>query len=102
MIFPIIRLYMTIGVALRKARKEKLWSAAMIGLLTIGLTLSMVVPSLSSSLQEGLSSYANNVATYIFVYNTGSESYDFRIPANVTDEIVKLEGVQQVYPIVSN
>jgi ABC-type lipoprotein release transport system permease subunit len=102
MIFSIISIHMTIGIALRKARKEKLWSVAMVGLLTIGLTTWMVVPSLSTSLQEGFSSYANNVATYMFVYNMGEDSYQSRIPAQTTNKIQSLEGVQEVYPVVNN
>jgi ABC-type antimicrobial peptide transport system permease subunit len=62
----------------------------------------MVVPSISASLQEGLSSYGNSIATYMFVYNTGQDDYESRIPENVTNEIVSIEGVQEVYPIVAN
>jgi len=93
---------MTINIALSKARREKLWSLAIVGLLTIGLTTWIVVPSLSASLQEGLSSYANNVATYIFIYNTGAEDYGYRLNQSFIDEIASLEGVQEVYPIVAN
>jgi len=93
---------MTINVVLRKARKEKLWSLAIVALLTIGLTTWMVVPSLSASLQEGLSSYANNVATYMFVYNTGAGDFGYRIPKNWLDEITAFEGVQEIYPVVTN
>ncbi len=100
-VFSIIPVCMTIRVALRKARKEKIWSIAMVGLLTTGLTTWMVVSSLSTSLQEGFSSYANNVATYIFVYNTG-EDYQSRLPTEVTDRITAIASVQEVYPIVAN
>ncbi len=93
---------MTVNVALRKVRNEKLWSIALMGLLTIGLTTWMVVPSLSSSLQEGFSSYANNVATYMFVYNMGEDSYQSRIPAETTNKMHAIEGVQEVYPVVNN
>ena len=93
---------MTINIALSKARREKLWSLAIVGLLTIGLTTWIVVPSLSASLQEGFSSYANNVATYIFIYNTGAEDYGYRLNQSFIDEIATLEGVRDVYPIVAN
>jgi ABC-type antimicrobial peptide transport system permease subunit len=92
---------MTTKIAIRKIRKERMWSLAIVGLLTIGLTTWMVVPSLSASLQKGLTSYSNSVATYIFVYNTG-EDYKSRLPAKVTDQIAAIAGVQEVYPIVAN
>jgi hypothetical protein len=75
---------------------------AIVGLLTIGLNTWMVVPSLSASLKEGLSSYANNVATYIFIYNTGAEDYGYRLNQSYIDEIAALEGVREVYPIIVN
>jgi ABC-type antimicrobial peptide transport system permease subunit len=62
----------------------------------------MVVPSLSASLQEGLASYSNSVATYMFVYNTGEDNFQSRLPAKVTDQIAATAGVQEVYPIVAN
>src|SRR3989304_845705 len=88
--------------ATRKVREEKMWSLAFVGLLTIGLTTWLVVPSISASLQTGFSSYGKSVATYMFVYNTGSDNYQYRIPANVNDEISAISGVQEVYPIVAN
>jgi ABC-type antimicrobial peptide transport system permease subunit len=93
---------MTTKVAICKVSKERIWSLAIVGLLTVGLTTWMVVPSMSESLQRGLSSYGNNVATYMFVYNTGLDNYNSRIPANVTHEIAAIKGVQKVYPIVTN
>ncbi len=93
---------MTTKIAIRKIRKERMWSLAIVGLLTIGLTTWMVVPSLSESLQKGLASYSNSVATYIFVYNTGEDNYQSRLPAKLTDQITAISGVQEVYPIVAN
>jgi ABC-type lipoprotein release transport system permease subunit len=92
---------MPVKIVMRRVREEKMWSLAIIGLLMVGLTTWMVVPSLSASLQEGLASYSNSVATYIFVYNTG-EDYTSRLPAKVTDQIAAIAGVQEVYPIVAN
>jgi len=93
---------MTTKIAMRKVSKERMWSLAIVGLLTIGLTTWIIVPSLSASLQQGLSTYSNNVATYMFVYNTGLAGYNSRVPANVTHEIARILGVQDVYPIVNN
>jgi hypothetical protein len=93
---------MTTKTAIRKIRKERIWSLAIVGLLTIGLTTWMVVLSLKASLQGGLVSYSNSVATYIFVYNTGEDDYKSRLPPKVTDQIAAIVGVQEVYPIVAN
>jgi len=92
---------MTMKIAIRKIRKEK-WSLAIAGLLTIGLSTWIIVPSISSSLQLGLSSYGNSVATYLFVYNTGWDNSYSRIPENVTAQIAAIPHVQAVYPIVIN
>ena len=89
-------------IAMRRILKERIWSLAIVGLLTVGLTTWMIIPSISASLQEGLSSYSNSVATYLFVYNTGANNYESRISAKVTEEIAAVEGVQEVYPIVTN
>jgi len=95
-------MYVIAKIVLRKLCNEKIWSISLVGLLTIGLITWMVVPSLSASLKEGLRSYNNNVATYMFVYNTGEDSYRSRLPAKVTEEIEALSGVLEVYPIVNN
>jgi ABC-type antimicrobial peptide transport system permease subunit len=93
---------MTAKVAMGKVRRERLWSLAILGLLIIGLTTWMIIPSMSESLQRGLSSYGNSVATYIFVYNTGLDGYLSRIPANISNQIVEIPGVQEDYPILVN
>lgn len=89
-------------IVIRKLCNEKIWSISLVGLLTIGLITWMVVPSLSASLEEGFRSYNNSVATYMFVYNTGEDGYQSRLPAKVTMEIRALAGVLEVYPIVIN
>jgi len=94
---------MTFKVAMRKVRRERTWSLAVVVLLIVGLTAWMVVPSISAGLQRGMSTYTNGVATYIFVYDTGStDNYQSRIPQNVTNEITAIPGVQNVYPIIDN
>ena len=93
---------MSVKIALRRIYKDGTWSLAIAVLLTVGLTTWMVVPSISISLQRGLSSYANNVATYMFVYNTGFVSSRSRLPETVTTEIACIDVVQEVYPIVCN
>ena len=94
---------MTFRIATRKVIKERVWSLAIVGLLTVGLISWVVIPSISASLQQGLSSYGNSTATYIFVYDTGApDGYQYRIPITVNDEITSIPGVQHVYPIVSN
>ncbi len=93
---------MTIRIAMYRTSKEKMWTIAIVGLLTIGVTTWIVVPSISASLQSGLSSYASSVATYVFVYNSGWDNYLSRVPANVTDKVASIPGVQEVYPIVTN
>lgn len=89
-------------IAIYKVLKERIWSLAIVSLLTVGLTTWMLVPSISASLQEGFSSYSNSVATYVFVYNTGADNYESRISGDVTEEIAAIDGVQEVYPIVIN
>jgi len=93
---------MTFKIAKRKVVKERMWSLAIVGLLTLGLTTWMVVPSISASLQRGLSSYSNSIATYIYVYHTEMDNHGQRIPIFVNDEIAAIQGVQEVYPIISN
>jgi len=93
---------MMTNIALRRMRKERIWSLAIIGLLIVGLTAWIIVPSISASLQEGLSSYSNSIATYMFVYNTGEDGFKSRISENVTNDIISVEGVQEVYPILIN
>jgi hypothetical protein len=89
-------------IVLRKLYNERIWSISLVGLLTIGLVIWIVVPSLSASLEEGLRSYNNSVGTYLFVYNTGEDSYQSRLPSEVTTKIHALLGVQEAYPIVNN
>jgi len=93
---------MVFKIAMRKILREKTWSLAILGLLIVGLTTWMVVPSISASLQQGVSSYANGAATYIYVYSNGYQSVSQRIPQNVTNEISSIPGVKSVYPVVEN
>ena len=89
-------------IALHKIRRERIWSFAVVGLLAVGLVTWMIIPSISASLQAGLSSYSNNVSTYMFVYDTGRDHFSYRFPLEVSDKITSIPGVQKVFPIIDN
>lgn len=91
---------MIIEIALKKLKKERIWSIALIGLLTIGLMSWMVIPSVSSSLQKGFSVYGDNTGTYIFAYDSGN--FTSRVPENVVDQIREIPHVSIVYPVIDN
>ena len=89
-------------IALHKIHRERIWSFAVVGLLAVGLVTWMIIPSISASLQAGLSSYSNNVSTYMFVYDTGRDHFSYRFPLEVSDKITSIPGVQKVFPIIGN
>lgn len=91
-------------LAMLKIRREKLWSLVIIGLLIVGFTSLIIIPSIGSSIQRGFSAYSDNVATYIYVSNTGAypDFYHSRLSQNITNQIAAIPYVENVYPIVKN
>lgn len=87
-------------IFVRKLHRERIFSFAMIGLLCVGITVWMIVPSISSSLQNGFTAYADNTATYIVVQNTAG--YTYRMPQSLVNKVRDINGVAIVFPIVRN
>lgn len=91
----------TTKITINKIRKDKTWSLSFIAFLLIGLTIWMIVPTIASSLQEGIGTYENNVASYMFVYNSVTLPYTRLTPYTVS-QIRNASGVETVYPIIEN
>lgn len=87
----------TLKLSIGRAAREVGWSVLVVGVLTLGLTAWILVPSVGSTLSSNLNSYANVVATYVSVEGGGGV-----IPQTAISEISSISGVQYVYPFVVN
>ena len=97
-----------LGLALKRVGRETGWSLVIVGVLTSGLIAWIVIPSVASSLESGVSGYSNGVGTYFVVNTSGTKcNPDFEycattLPLNVTERIAAIPGVQNTYPIILN
>jgi FtsX-like permease family len=68
----------------------------------------ILIPSVASSLESGVSSYSNGVGTYFVINTSGSRCVPSfggcadLLPVNVTDGLSSIPGVQEVFPIIVN
>lgn len=93
----------SLSYARRKALRETSWSIIVIVIMSVGFTGGIIIPSVGSSLQSGVEQYANAVATYVVVQNNGNPStLNQTIPPALLNQIASIDGVQQVYPVVTN
>ena len=94
---------MSARMSLRRIRQEKMWSAALVILLTIGVSTWLIIPSINASLQDGFFKYGESASTYIQVsYSLSYLPSAPRLLANVTDKVAAIQGVEEFYPIVIN
>jgi len=84
--------------------REKWWSVSTVAMLTLGLTLMIMIPSIGISAETGLSEYANNVSTWISIAPTGppTGTSSNGLSPSIIQEIQSIKGVNAVYPIASN
>lgn len=94
------------SLALKRFRGDAMWSFVMIAILTAGLASSIVVPSAGTTLESGLTNYADTVGTYLNVAPTaptlGQNPSNMFLPQGVVNEIANATGVQKVYPLITN
>lgn len=91
-------------LVLKKVTRDRLWTVALVLILTSGLVSWIVVPSAAGSLHDGLVSYGENTSTFIVVRgcNIGPTYGNAYLPKNLPAETLALPGVQAVYPIDVN
>jgi hypothetical protein len=95
-------------LAWKRVVREIGWSLVIILLLTSGLVAWILVPSVASSLESGVSGYANGAGTYIVVNTSGGRCVPIfggcatLLPANVTEKIAGLPGVERTYLTILN
>lgn len=97
-----------VRLSLKRIARETGWSLVIVGVITSGLIAWILIPSVASSLESGVSSYANGVGTYIVVNQSGSNCTPIfggcasLLPTNVTNRIAAIPGVEKTYPIILN
>jgi hypothetical protein len=97
-----------LGLAWRRVRREVGWSLVIILILTSGLVAWILIPSVATSLELGVSNYSNGVGTYFVVNPSGTrcspifEACSYTLPNNVTDAVASIPGVERTYPIILN
>lgn len=95
-------------LAWRRVLRERGWSLIIITVLSSGLIAWILIPSVASSLESGVSGYSNGVGTYFVVNTSGTKCNSFLeycakvLPLNLTDRIATIPGVQKTYPIILN
>jgi ABC-type lipoprotein release transport system permease subunit len=95
----------SLDIAFRRATRELGLSMIVLGVFTSGFSAWIMIPSIGTSLQANLISYANGVATYMAVQpNAGCESTKCysTIPQEAIRAISSVQGVQAVYPFAIN
>jgi hypothetical protein len=93
----------TLSYAARKALRETSWSGMIILIMSAGLTAGIIIPSTGSSLQSGLSNYANAVGAYVVVQNNGNPlGVNQTLPSSIITKIESTPGVLQTYPMTTN
>jgi hypothetical protein len=97
-----------LDLAWKRVFREAGWSIVIVVVLTSGLVAWILIPSVASSLEAGVSAYSNSVGTYVVV-NTGGDrcvpafgGCASLLPQNVTDAIARIPGVEKTYPIILN
>ena len=86
-------------LAWKRVLREAGWSLVVIFILTSGLVAWILIPSVASSLESGVSDYSNGVGTYFVVNPSGTKCNSFlqycakTLPLNVTDAIASIPGV---------
>jgi FtsX-like permease family len=94
---------MSIHLARKKILGEAGFSTMVVAIMVAGLTGWIVIPAIGSSLESGLSGYANTAGTYVIVdFNGNPLSQQSTLPSNVIDWISRIAGVQAVYPVDVN
>lgn len=97
-----------IRLSSKRIIREAGWSLVILAVLTSGLIAWILIPSVASSLESGVSGYSNGVGTYFVVNRSGTkcvpilEECATMLPANVTDKIAEIPGVEKTYPIILN
>jgi hypothetical protein len=92
-------------LAVGRAAREPGWSLLVIGVLASGFSAWIIIPSIGTSLQANLVSYANGAATYLAVAPTGgcnSVRCYSTIPQQAIRAVSTASGVQAVYPFAIN
>jgi hypothetical protein len=98
----------TLDLAWKRVLREAGWSLVIIVILTSGLLAWVLIPSVASSLESGVSAYSNEVGTYIVVNTGGGRCMPSfggcltLLPNNVTNAIATIPGVEKTYPIILN
>ena len=94
---------MSTKLAKDKVMGEAAWSVVIVAIMTTGLTGWIVIPAIGSSLESGISNYANTTGTYIIVsFNGNPLSQQTTLPSSVIDGISGIAGVQTAYPVDVN
>ena len=95
----------SLPISVRKIRRELLWSVLITVVLTIGLTAWTVIPSVGTSLQAGVSNYADQSGSYIFIravgYTSNPALANGTLPQSEIDNMRGIAGVEAVYPLVT-
>jgi len=82
-------------------RREPKFAILLLGILAIGLTTWIVLPSIGEQLQQQLLAYAGRESTYVVVSNNLGGPV-VGLPQNATASIGGIQGVQAVYPFNIN
>lgn len=98
-----------LDLAWKRVLREVGWSLIIVFILTSGLVAWILIPSVASSLESSVSGYSNGLGTYFVVYyGSGTRCEPIfevcakTLPANVTDKIGAIPGVEKIYPIIVN
>jgi hypothetical protein len=97
-----------VGLSLNRIARETGWSLVIVAIMSSGLIAWILIPSVASSLESGVSSYSNGAGTYFVVNQSGSncnpifETCATTLPNNITERIAAIPGVEKTYPIILN
>lgn len=100
---------MSYRLSARKASREYGWSLLIVVILAVGFTTWITIPSVSYSMNNALSTYANDASTYIVISSPvsavsglgGSPVFSV-LPGSLINQMRQISGVQSVYPMVVN
>jgi hypothetical protein len=92
-----------VSFASKRATRESSWALVLVAIITTCLSLGIIVPSIATSMQNGLRGYADATGAYILVQNNGNPAgIDQTLPSSLISQIGNLAGVEKVYPVTTN